>query len=293
SKRGHDLQAVIDSTRRCKDSLLKICYHMMPGLFATPEEDIAYFKKLFSNPDFQPDMLKIYPTLVMPGTELHEMWKKGEYKPYDAPTAARVISEAKRHVPEYCRIMRINRDIPTNLIADGVMKSNLRELVEVECKERGISCRCIRCREVGIKMLKKKIKVDYDSVELVRRNYDASGGKEIFLSFEDKTNDALMGFLRLRKFSDKAFRPEIDSTTMGIRELHVYGVQLPIGRILEDKFDPIQHEGYGSKLLLEAERIAKEEFGMQKMLIISGVGVREYYRKRGYALEGVYMGKGL
>ena len=293
TKRGHSVQDVINATRRCKDSLLKICYHMMPGLFATPEEDIAYFKELFSNPSFKPDMLKIYPTLVMPGTELYAMWKRGEYRPYDADTAAKVIAESKRFIPEYCRIMRVNRDIPSNLIADGVLKSNLREMVEKECKEKGISCRCIRCREVGIKMLKRKIKVDYDSVELVRRNYDASGGKETFLSFEDKTNDALMGFIRLRKFSEDVFRPEIDETTMGIRELHVYGLQLPIGRGLLDKFSPVQHEGYGTQLLAEAERIAKEEYGMQKMLIISGVGVREYYKKKGYVLEGVYMSKEL
>lgn len=291
SKRGHSVNDVVEATRRCKDSLLKICYHMMPGLFATPKQDVEYFRQLFSDPNFQPDMLKIYPTLVMPGTELYQMWKRGEYKPYDAETAAQVIAKAKRFIPEYCRIMRVNRDIPTNLIADGVMKSNLREMVEKECKKQGISCRCIRCREVGIKMLKQKIKVDYDAVELVRRNYDASKGREIFLSFEDKTNDALMGFIRLRKFSGDAFRPEIDVGTMGIRELHVYGVQLPLGKKLMDRFDPVQHEGYGSQLLAEAERIAKEEFGMQKMLIISGVGVREYYRKRGYALEGVYMSK--
>ncbi|MEK6953516.1 MAG: tRNA uridine(34) 5-carboxymethylaminomethyl modification radical SAM/GNAT enzyme Elp3 [Candidatus Micrarchaeota archaeon] len=291
SKRGHDVKAVVDGTKRCKDALLKICYHMMPGLFATPEQDVGYFKELFSNPDFKPDMLKIYPTLVMPGTELYSMWKKGEYKPYNAEEAAEVISEAKRHVPEYCRIMRVNRDIPTNLIADGVQKSNLREMVAKICKKKGIVCKCIRCREIGIKMLKQKIKVDYDAVELVRRNYDASDGKEIFLSFEDKTNDALMGFIRLRINSPDSFMPEMDAKTAGIRELHVYGLQMPIGKKLPDKFDPIQHEGYGTQLLAEAEKIAKEEYGMEKMLIISGVGVREYYKKKGYALEGVYMSK--
>lgn len=294
SKRGHNVQLVADATKRLKDSLLKICYHMMPGLFSTPKQDVSYFKKLFSDSSFKPDMLKIYPTLVMPGTELYDMWKKGEYKPYTAEEAAVVIAEAKRYVPEYCRIMRVNRDIPTNLIADGVMKSNLRELVAEVCKEKKIKCRCIRCREIGIKMLKEKIIPDYDSVELVRRNYDASGGKEIFLSFEDKTHDGLMGFIRLRKNSDEFFRPEMDEFTMGIRELHIYGEQLPIGnkKIISQEFVQ-QHEGYGKQLLAEAERISKEEYDMKKLLIISGVGVREYYRKLGYQLEGAYMAKKL
>ncbi len=293
TKRGHDIQAVKDATRRCKDSLLKVCYHMMPGLFSTPEEDIRYFKQLFSDPSFQPDMLKIYPTLVMPNTELYEMWKKGEYIPYTAEQAAEILAEAKRYIPEYCRIMRVNRDIPTNLIADGVMKSNLRELVQKSAKEKGIRCKCIRCREAGIKMLKEKIKIDYASVELKRREYSASEGQEIFLSYEDAANDALLGFIRLRKPSEKHFRKEMDDSTMGIRELHVYGEQLPIGKHLAERFDPVQHEGYGKKLLSEAERIAKEEFDARKLLIISGVGVREYYRKRGYSLEGVYMAKSL
>ncbi|MFH0972201.1 MAG: tRNA uridine(34) 5-carboxymethylaminomethyl modification radical SAM/GNAT enzyme Elp3 [Candidatus Micrarchaeota archaeon] len=293
SKRGHNLEQVVDATRRCKDSLLKICYHMMPGLFATPKMDVGYFKKLFTDPSFQPDMLKIYPTLVMPGTELYEMWKKGDYTPYTADEAAEVIAEAKRFVPEWCRIMRINRDIPANLIADGVKKSNLRELVAEILKKKKVKCRCIRCREIGIKMLKEKITPDYDAVELIRREYDASGGKEIFLSFEDKTNDALMGFLRLRKNSNHQFMPQMDGRAFGIRELHVYGEQIPLGKKGTGKFDPVQHEGYGTQLLAQAERIAKEEFDAKKMLIISGVGVREYYRKRGYALEGVYMEKKL
>ncbi len=293
SKRGHTLGQVVDATRRCKDSLLKICFHMMPGLFSTPKEDVSHFKKLFADPSFRPDMLKIYPTLVMPGTELYEMWKKGEYEPYTSEQAAEVIAEAKRYVPEWCRIMRVNRDIPANLIAKGVKKSNLRELVAELLKKKKIKCRCIRCREIGIKMLKERIAPDYGAVELVRREYDASEGREIFLSFEDKANDALMGFIRLRKNSNEYFMPQMDEKTIGIRELHVYGEQLPLGTHDSDKFDSVQHEGYGSQLLKEAERIAKEEFDAKKMLIISGVGVREYYRKRGYALEGVYMAKRL
>ncbi|MEK6843014.1 MAG: tRNA uridine(34) 5-carboxymethylaminomethyl modification radical SAM/GNAT enzyme Elp3 [Candidatus Micrarchaeota archaeon] len=293
TKRGHDVEAVRTATRTCKDALLKVCYHMMPGLFATPEEDIGYFKTLFSDPDFKPDMLKIYPTLVMPGTELYEMWKKGKYHPYNATDAANVIAEAKRFIPEYCRVMRVNRDIPSNLIADGVLKSNLRELVEKEAKKRGIKCRCIRCREIGIKMLKERIKPDFESMEMVRRNYDASKGKEIFLSFEDKTNDALVGFIRIRKPSNKFFRPEMDEHTIGIRELHVYGEQLPLGKKEWEKFKAVQHGGVGANLLREAERIAKEEFDAKKMLIISGVGVRQYYEKTGYKLEGVYMSKKL
>jgi len=293
SGRGHDLQAVVDATARLKDSFLKICFHMMPGLFADRRQDLSDAKQLFDDERFQPDMLKIYPTLVMPQTPLYELWRKGAYTPYTSEEAAEVIAEGKRFVPEYCRIMRVNRDIPANLIVDGVKKSNLRELIFQNLKQKGVSCRCIRCREAGLKMLKENVDVNSLHAKLVRRDYAASGGREVFLSFEDGSADALLGFLRLR-VPAAPFRPEITENTVGIRELHVYGEPLRIGsRERSSHFSRVQHDGLGSRLLAEAERTAREEFDARKMLVISGVGVREYYRSRGYARDGVYMGKRL
>ncbi|MFH1200059.1 MAG: tRNA uridine(34) 5-carboxymethylaminomethyl modification radical SAM/GNAT enzyme Elp3 [Candidatus Micrarchaeota archaeon] len=294
SGRGHTVADVIGATARLKDSFVKVCYHMMPGLFANPQEDVEDFKRLFTGGDFQPDMLKIYPTLVMPNTPLYQLWRRGEYKPYDSETAAGVIAECKRFVPEWCRIMRVNRDIPVNLIADGVEKSNLRELIAIKMRKNGVECRCIRCREAGIRQLKRGTRVDWENVRMVRRDYAASGGQEVFLSFEETGIGALLGFLRLRIPGETRFRPEIAPNTAGVRELHVYGEQLRVGeKDGSNKLDSMQHGGLGSQLLAEAERVSREEFGANKLLVISGVGVRNYYRALGYARDGIYMGKQL
>ncbi len=287
AKRGHTLQDVVDATWNSKRSFLKVCYHMMPGLFSTPEQDIGYFKTLFSDERFQPDMIKIYPTLVLPGTGLYDLWKRGLYKPYDAEQASEVISEAMRYVPEYCRVMRVDRDIPTTLIVDGVKKSNLRELVMEKMKEKNIRSREIRGREVGIaENLKKASKPG--KIELIRREYNASKGKEVFLSFEDVDNDLIIGFCRLRSPGD-SFRQELTETISGLRELHVYGRQDKIGGLST----MTQHKSYGKQLMIEAERISKEEWNCDKIAVISGIGVKEYYKKIGYAHDGVYMSKKL
>ncbi len=290
-RRGHGVQATIDATANCKDAFLKVCYHFMPGLYSTPKEDVAMFRRLFEEPQFRPDMLKIYPTLVIPGTELYGEWMKGNFEPYDTATAAEVIAECKRFVPEYVRIMRVDRDIPTHQIAGGVKNLNLREYVAEACKAKGISCRCIRCRQAGISELKFGKRVDETAVELKRMDYDASRGKEIFLSYEDVASDLLVGFLRLRlPNGENVFRQEIGPSTAGIRELRVYGEHVAVG---EKLVGAEQHRGYGKKLLEEAERIAKQEWDCTKVLVTSGVGAREYYYKRGYAKEGAYMAKAL
>ncbi|MFH1247205.1 MAG: tRNA uridine(34) 5-carboxymethylaminomethyl modification radical SAM/GNAT enzyme Elp3, partial [Candidatus Micrarchaeota archaeon] len=283
-QRGHGIRETINATALCKDAFLKVCYHFMPGLFSTPEKDVEMFSKLFSNENFRPDMLKIYPCLVVPGTPLYEMWKKGEFTPYNSEQAADVISHCKKFVPPWCRIMRVDRDIPTNLIAAGVKQSNLRELAQEKCKEYGITCQCIRCREVGLKSRFANVP-KVQEAKLKRIDYTASGGEEVFLSFEAK--NTLFGFCRLRK-PGKPFIREITSDTCGIRELHVYGEEASIGET-----GKIQHHGLGKKLLVEAEKIAVEEFDAKKLLVISGIGAREYYRKLGFEKTGFYMGKKL
>ena len=267
--RGHTVKDVIESTKILKDKGFKVLYHMMLGLPGTTKErDIHALKEIFRNPNFRPDMLKIYPTLVIKGSKLYEDWKKGKYKPIDEKYATDVIIELKKIVPEWVRIMRIERDIPGTEIEAGIKSTNLRQMLQKELDKRGIKCKCIRCREVG-HVLKNGGKVDVKSIKLHKIEYEASGGREFFLQFKDK-NDVLIGFLRLRL-----------SGIAIIRELHVYGEQILIG-----KRGSWQHKGYGKKLLKEAERIAKEN-------VISGIGVREYYRKFGYRKTKYYMSKTL
>lgn len=286
TRRGHTVDDVATATQLLKDSFLKVGYHLMPGLpGSSKEKDVEMFRKVFTDERFMPDMLKIYPCLLVKPEfgqkDLHKMYIRKEWKPYLEEDAVDVITRCKEHVPKWARIMRIQRDIPTNYIFDGVKHTNLRQLIAEKMQKEGKKCKCIRCREIKDE--------EPGNIQLFRENYSASGGKEVFLSFEDVDKDKLIGFLRLRK-PGKPFRPEIDDRTAGIRELHIYGQVVPIGGKPKKE---MQHRGYGSKLLLEAERIAKEEFDVKKILVMSGVGVREYYKKFGYSQDGPYVGKRL
>lgn len=283
TKRGHTVKDVIDATQNLKDSAFKVLYHIMPGLpGSNPKKDIAMVKELFENPSYRPDMLKIYPTLVIGGTELYEKYAKGEFDAYDAEKAAKVIAKMYEHIPPYVRVMRIQRDIPATLVSGGVKKSNLREMVEKIIREDNIPLREIRAREIGFSH-KKFLKEDF---EMVERTYEASKGKELFISFENQDQTCIAGFVRLR-IPGKSHRKEITQRTGLIRELHVYGQEVGI----EDAGKAWQHKGFGKQLIERAEEIAKETFDCNKMVVISGVGVREYYKKRGYGLEGPYMAK--
>lgn len=285
--RGHKIQDVIEANQLLRDSGIKVAMHMMPGLLSSFSSDVNMFKRLFNEPLFSPDMLKIYPCLVTEGSEFYDMWKKGEYEPYTSQQAVDLIVEVKKILPKWVRTMRIQRDIPATLIDAGVKKSNLGELVYNRLEEEDIQCQCIRCREVGHKKA-HGIEPDYNNIELLRTDYDVVGGHEIFLSIEDVENDILIGFTRLRIPSNRVFRKEITSSSSLIRELHVYGQMQKIGKNDDNLW---QHKGYGAQLLEEAERIAKEEYNKNKMLIISGIGVRDYYRKFGYYKDGPYMSK--
>jgi len=286
-KRGHDIEDVIESARILRDSGIKVAMHLMPGLFADFQRDMRIFNRLFEDERFKPDMLKIYPCLVTKGTKLHELWQSGEYEPYSTEEAIDLIVEIKKILPKWVRTMRIQRDIPSNLIEAGVKKSNLGELVYEKLQELKINCQCIRCREVGHKAF-YGINPDIKHIKLLREEYDAGEGREIFLSFEDVKNDILIGFLRLRIPSRKTHRSEIDEKTALIRELHVYGPMMPLGKKQNDVW---QHKGYGEDLLNEAEKIASESYDKEKIVINSGIGARNYYRKFGYKREGPYMSK--
>ncbi len=279
-KRGHGIKESILSTQLAKDAGFKINYHMMPGLPGSDlNKDYLAFKRIFEDEKFKPDMLKIYPTLVIKGTELYEMWKRGDYEPYTLEDMIELLIRVKKIVPPWIRIQRIQRDVPAKFIEAGVKKSDLRAIVQREMEKRGEKCRCIRCREVGRRGGK--------NFKLTRRNYRASGGKEIFLSHEDEDYDSIASYLRLRFPSEHAHRSEVRNAAI-IREVKVFGKEIPIG---ERDRKAWQHRGLGTELMKEAERIAKEELGVDRIIVISGIGVRDYYRRLGYERLGPYMGK--
>lgn len=276
--RGCDMTKTVEASRIIRDSGLKVGYHIMPGLPGSDQEhDLKMLREIFQDERFRPDYLKIYPTLVIKGTKLYQLWKEGAYVPLSCEGAIDLITTAQEDFPEWVRVARIQRDVPAGIIEGGVRSSNLRELVEREAALRGTRCRCIRCREVGLAKI-RGAKVDSLKPEIVTRSYAAGGGKEEFISVEDVGKDMLVGFIRLRIPSDKAHRAEVTNAAV-IRELHIYGQQAPIGGLGERGF---QHHGWGSMLLEKAETIANEKYGCNLIAVLPGVGVRDYYRKRGY-----------
>jgi elongator complex protein 3 len=290
--RGHRLQDVIEATRTMKDAGLKIVYHLMPGLPGSSfKRDLKGFQEIFTNPLFKPDMIKIYPCLVIEGTKVYRWWKKGEYHPYTTEEAAQLIAEAKKIVPPWVRIMRIQRDIPAYLIEAGVNHSNLRQIVQERLREEGMRCRCIRCREVGHRWLNDRVKPNPDKIEIETVTEDASEGVELFISAEDPINDVLIGYVRLRIPSEGAWRTEIlPETTVIVRELRVYGPLVPVGKHLDKAW---QHKGYGNILLSEAERITLEDYDRSKIVITSALGTKQYYKRLGYNHDGPYVSKNL
>lgn len=289
TNRGHTVRAVCESFHMGKDAGFKIVVHMMPDLPNVDlERDIQQFIEFFENPAFRADGLKIYPTLVIRGTGLYELWKTGRYKSYPPGVLVDLIARILALVPPWTRVYRVQRDIPMPLVSSGVEHGNLRELALARMKDLGVECRDVRTREVGIQEIHNKIR-PYE-IELIRRDYVANNGWETFLSYEDPEQDILVGLLRLRKCSPETFRPELKNNTSIVRELHVYGSVVPVHSRDPSKF---QHQGFGTLLMEEAERIAREEHGSIKIAVISGVGTRNYYRKLGYELDGPYMSKSL
>lgn len=283
--RDHSTAEIRQSTRLLRDAGFKVAHHLMPNLpGATPESDLESLKRLFSDASYRPDAIKIYPCVVIASAELHTWWKEGRYQPYDDQTLLELLITMKQHVPAYVRIERVIRDIPSTSIEAGSRITNLREAVQRSMRERGLRCRCIRCRQ-----LREPSQAEF---QLVRQDYSAGGGREVFLSFEDPKSDRLASLLRLRlpsyALEGKAhWLPELSHAAI-IRELHTYGPHVPLAKREEGA---AQHKGLGERLMRYAETIALEEFGVKRLAVIAGVGVRNYYRKLGYHLEGTYMVK--
>ncbi|MFB6113455.1 MAG: tRNA uridine(34) 5-carboxymethylaminomethyl modification radical SAM/GNAT enzyme Elp3 [Halodesulfurarchaeum sp.] len=292
--RGHGVQASIDANRRLRDAGFKVGFHMMPGQPGMSEEmSLEDFRRLFSESRWRPDYLKIYPTLVVRGTRLYDMWRRDEFEPLTNEQAASLVASIKAMLPKYVRLQRVQRDIPADFIDAGVWKSNLRQLARERMESAGEECDCIRCREVGMN------DDTPDSVELDRMTYEAAGGTEHFISVEDPEQDLLVGFLRLR-FPNRPHRRELADAAL-VRELHVYGSEVglfadgneAVSTGLVEDGQSFQHRGYGKRLLTEAERIATDA-GFEKLAVISGIGAREYYRDQlGYHRDGPYMSTSL
>ncbi len=271
--RGHDIQDIIDATRMGKTSGLPVGYHLMPGLpGSNPEKDKESFRRIFSDSDFRPDSFKFYTTLVIPGTRLYDMWAVGDYEPYDTETATELLSGMKTSVPKYVRIQRIQRDIPTTEIAAGIMKSNLRQIVRDRMKENGMTCNCLRCREVGHTGIDP---VGPEEAVLKVFEYEASRGKEFFISFEH--GDSVISYLRLR----------IDGDIASVREVKVSGTMSS-----PTDADSWHDKGYDVLMMKEAERIASES-GASLFRVTCGPGDRGFYRKLGFGLQRPYMTKNI
>ena len=282
--RGHGTQASVDANRRLRDAGFKVGFHMMPGQPGmSAEMCLEDFRRLFERPEWRPDYLKIYPTLVVEGTATYDSWHWGEFEPLGNEDAAELVAEIKSMIPEYTRLQRVQRDIPADFIEGGVWKSNLRQLARQRMDEHGWTCDCIRCREVG------HSDEDPEHVTLDTTEYEVAGGREHFISVEDRDRGVLVGFCRLRFPGDPA-RRELQGAAL-VRELHVYGSEVGVGEAGDDATH--QHQGYGRQLLREAERLAADA-GYGKLAVLSGIGVREYYREKlGYHQDGPYVSKRL
>lgn len=279
-KRGHSLQVVADATHMLKDAGFKICYHFMPNLpGSSPEKDLEMAHMMYYDPRFQPDFVKIYPAQTIPGTELHREWERGEYVPYSEDELLTVLRQIKLITPPTVRIDRLVRDISKKWVASGTKASNTRQYIQEQFKKEGLVCQCIRCREVR----ERPNQVD---AELVVRQSETKGGTDLMLSYEK--DGALFSILRMRLPTDLGNNifPELMGCAI-IREIHTFGKTALVGSSGQDK---TQHQGFGRRLIVEAEERAKIA-GYNKIAVISSIGTRDYYRKFGYEREGLYMTK--
>lgn len=276
NQRGCSVEDTVQANTLLRDAGIKVGFHMMPNLPGSDQEtDRAMFRELFDDPRFKPDFLKIYPTLITPGTGIEELHKNGGYTIYPEEELIDLVADAKAGIAEYCRLQRIQRDIPADRILAGSRHSNFRELAKSRLHQKGGICQCIRCREIGRRGSE-------DEVVMKTHPYDCCGGEERFISFV--SGDSLIGFVRLR-FPGKSWRPETQGAAF-VRELHVYGKVVPIGKT--GAGSDRQHRRYGSELLAEAERQALDA-GYPRVAIMAGIGVRPYYRRLGYERSGPYM----
>lgn len=314
-QRGHTVQQFRDAMLLLRQASFKVDLHFMPDLpGTTPKHDVEMYKQIFSDPGLKPDMIKIYPCTVIKSSGLYQWHKMGKYKPYSEKKLFEALIQMKLATPRYCRISRLIRDIPANEISGGNIITNLRENLKKEMLKRGLKCQCLRCREIGHSQ-NQEPRTKNSEPKLFVDKYKTTGGDEYFLSFEDKKRQVVFAFLRLRlpcviasDHRESGNPPVIQmnngitssadanhlsrNDTAFIRELHTYGQLISIKQKINKtkNQNDVQHTGFGKKLVTEAEKIAKKN-KYKKIAVISGVGVRGYYRKLRYRLEKTYMTK--
>lgn len=290
TKRGHGVKEVAAATRLLRNAGMKICYHLMPNLpGSNPEKDIEMSRLIYSDPRFKPDYVKIYPCMVIRGTELDRMTQRGEHQTYNDEELKYVLKEISAATPPWVRVDRLVRDISRKWVAAGTHLTNFRQVVEEELKKEGRPCQCIRCREVG------GGEYDLNDLEFNEIEYATAGGKEVFLSFEKEAKLYALLRLRLPNRREPVLFPELRGAAI-VREVHSYGQVVGFEAQVPNKLypgsEPVQHRGLGKQLLERAEKRAAEK-GYKKIAVIAAVGTREYYRKLGYRQEGLYMTKDL
>jgi elongator complex protein 3 len=281
NRRGHTVRQMRDAMDLLRQAGFKLVLHWMPNLHgATVESDLEDFRRLFADPSLCPDEIKIYSTQLLPNAELHEVWKRGDYQPYDDAELLDLVLACKEMVPRYCRINRVYRDIPGNNVVEGCRLTNMRQMIQDRMKAEGRKCSCIRCREIRRESLPDAELVENDLV------YETATSTEHFLSF-DSTDDQLAGYLRLSlpdRPGDGLDIPALDGAAL-VREVHVYGRAQELGARDHDR---TQHRGLGTSLMKRAEALAAAA-GYGRLTVIASVGTREWYADRGYHLADTYM----
>jgi elongator complex protein 3 len=280
--RGHTVADLRSAMNRLRRAGFKLVLHWMPNLLgATLAGDRLDFARLWDDEELRPDELKIYPCQLLANAELFQVWRQGDYRPYSTGELIELLADVKPTIPVYCRVNRVIRDIPSTHVVEGNRRTSLRQDVQAELARRATPCRCIRCREV------RQGNADPEALVLDDFVYRAGEGKEHFLSLLTE-GGALAAYARVSLPDGGAPMPELHSAAL-LRELHVVGQSLEFGRGLAGA---PQHSGLGARLLAQAERIASES-GYARLAVISALGTRAYYRRRGYSLEGTYMVRNL
>ncbi|MEX2682627.1 MAG: tRNA uridine(34) 5-carboxymethylaminomethyl modification radical SAM/GNAT enzyme Elp3 [Candidatus Sigynarchaeota archaeon] len=289
--RGHDVTTTKKAIQVAKDAGFKVCFHVMPNMPGSSiDRDKAMFDEIFSSDGYRPDYLKIYPCLVVNGTTLETWWREGKYTPYSTDDLIELLAGVKARLPSWTRIQRVQRDIPADLILEGVKNSNLRELIWEKMDKKGLKCNCIRCNEYGFSRdhLMDESIPDIDELIIKKEFYAASGGSECFISARHPETANIFGYVRLRKPSHSCHRPEMQGMPSSIiRELRVVGEVVPVDKVAKKM--QAQHRGLGKKLLQVAEEVARSDFSSEKLLVISGIGVRQYFYNLGFAPDGPYV----
>jgi elongator complex protein 3 len=271
NRRGHDVAATRLAFQRLRQAGFKIHAHWMANLKgATPESDRVDFDRLFLDPDFRPDELKLYPCSLVETAELMRSWKNGEWRPYTDAELLAVVAGGLARVPRWCRVTRVIRDISSDDIVTGNKRTNFRQLAEAEVTRQGRRLVEIRAREI------RGGDFETDALRLVDTEYDAGSARELFLELVTAT-DQIVAFVRLSLPREPSFIPELGANAI-VRELHVYGGAVRIGAEAERR---AQHRGLGARLLEEAAMRARAA-GHASLSVISAIGTRHYYRRQGF-----------